>query len=153
MRLPVDTIINLRPKFGHFVYPLASKFHSGDGPYLTLRGCTIQSDLLEEFIARFRKLETPDDRDPKLVESIAHRCALNPINRPSFAIGRWEHDYSVRKAFWWREFAEVEDELFSSALNTFGYELKRYAELKGLLSEEVEPESAELLVELFKLGV
>jgi len=144
----------LRPKLGRYICPLQSHFHHDDGKPTALRGHTVEMKVLSDFIEGLRKIETPEDRDPHFVESIAHKCALNPNNKPGFSILDWEVDMEKRRSYWLKEFKEAEEHLFASALNIFTVEFKRFYEIQGLLEDEtLDNESAEVLVEYFKQGI
>jgi len=144
----------LRPKLGQYIHPLQSYFHHDDGQPTALRGHTVEKKVLCDFIEGLRTIETPEDRDPHFVESIAHKCALNPNNKPGFSILDWETDMEKRRSYWLKEFKEAEEHLFASALNIYKVEFKRFYEIQGLLEDEtLESEGAEVLVEYFKLGI
>jgi len=144
----------LRPKLGQYIHPLQSYFHHDDGQPTALRGNSVEVKLLCDFIEGLRKLEIPEDRDPDFIQSIAHRCALNPNNKPDFSILDWEVDMEKRRSYWLKEFKEAEEHLFASALNIYKVEFNRFYDIQGLLEDEtLDNDSAEVLVEYFKQGI
>jgi len=146
--------IELQPKLGDYIYPLQSYFHHDEGLPTALRGHTVEKNVLCDFITGLRKLEVPGDRDPQFIQSIAHKCAINPNNKPGFSILDWEIDFNKRRAFWLKEYEEIEAHLFSSALNIYMQEFNRFTKIQSLLKDEsLDNASAEVLVEFFKFGI
>jgi len=155
MTLPAEELEAIRPKLGQFIFPLASLFTTDDDGNISLRGSQVESKLLVHYFETLQRLKTSDECNPHLPDSMAVLCALNPVNRPTnFTIGHWEKDISVRKKYWLTEFSRINEALIASATNTFEHEEKRYEVLlEWLETEDLEAESIESLVLLYKLGV
>ncbi|MDA0882215.1 MAG: hypothetical protein O2984_02780 [Bacteroidetes bacterium] len=155
MTLPAENLEAIRPKLGQFIFPLASLFKTDHDGNISLRGSQVESKLLVHYFETLHRLKTPNECNPNLPYSIAVLCALNPLNRPTnFTVGHWEEDISVRKKYWLTEFSRINEAVIASATNTFEHEEKRFEVLLELLeTEDLEAESIESLVELYKLGV
>jgi len=155
MTLPAKNLEAIRPKLGQFIFPLASLFRTDHDGNISLRGSHVESKLLLHYFETLHRLKTPDECNPHLPDSMAVLCSLNPVNRPTnFTIGHWEEDISVRKKYWLTEFSGINEALIASASNTFEHEEKRFEVLlEWLETEDLEAESVESLVQLYKLGV
>ena len=146
-----------KPRLGEFIFPLITHFQAGnDGTAsFNTRAFILEPRITEKLIEGLQKLNTPEDDYQQLIEGMAHLAAINPNNKPkSFAIPNWFIDYQKRKEYWTREFTLIVDDLMASALNNWEMAIKRFLRVDEILSaEEMEPQSVEVLMEMYKFGL
>lgn len=149
----VETIT--KPLLGDFIFPIPSAFRSCGDNQWELRGFLMCPKIIAEFISCLRKLETPDDITQKIVESVAHKAAISPMNKPErFTVADWENKFAVRRNYWLREFNLINDAVLHCAKSTYEFELHRYNRLQELLAiEDLNFDAKDLLVYSYKLGL
>lgn len=144
-----------KPLLGDFVFPIPSIFQPCGDNQWELRGFSLCPKITTEFLSWLRKLESPDDLTQYIVDSVAHKAAISPMNKPErFTVADWENKFSVRRNYWLREFNLINDAVLKCAKNSYEFELLRYNRLLGLLAlEELNFDAKDLLVYSYKLGL
>ena len=113
------------------------------------------SKIIAEFLSCLRKLETPDDLTQNIVEYIAYKAAISPMNKPErFTIQDWEINFKVRRDYWIHEFSLVADALVQCGRGAYEFELHRYIRLQELLDiEDLNFDAKDLLVYSYQKGL
>lgn len=144
-----------KPLLGDFIFPIPSIFRPCCDNQWELRGFSMCSKIIVEFLSCLRKLETPDDLTQNIVEYIAHKAAISPMNKPErFTVADWENNFSVRRNFWIREFNQINDAILHCARSTYEFELHRYNRLQELLDiEDLNFDAKDLLVYSYQKGL
>lgn len=144
-----------KPLLGDFIFPIPSMFRPHGDNQWELRGFSMCSKIIAEFLSCLEKLETPDDLTQNIVASTAHKAAISSMNKPErFTVADWENKFSVRRNYWLSEFNLINDAVLHCAKSTYEFELHRYNRLQEFLAiEDLNFDAKDLLVYSYQNGL